>query len=213
MKWILNSVFNHFFWKNPLNVSFVLNLNSLQLHVLHLESTSFPPCESRWFCGVIAKWFACMWPHFAHFMVIASTLFLTSLLPMIDNWTYRIFAFGIHLEKIFRCDCIPNSKFTRWCNIRSDHVKKCNKFRISGTVTKVDAEKNFSWSLNKDGSIKELEQKMTVGKDDKQKVEAKYDSKKNQTKIESEHPKLKETLTGMILLKMSTSNGNLIISH
>ena len=54
---------------------------------------------------------------------------------------------------------------------------------------------------------------MTVGKDDKQKVEAKYDSKKNQTKIESEHPKLKETLTGMILLKMSTSNGNLIISH
>ena len=82
-----------------------------------------------------------------------------------------------------------------------------------GIVTKVDAEKKFEWSLNKNGSIKELEQKMTVGKDDKQKVEAKYDSKKNQTKIESKHPKSKETLTGMILLKMSTSNGSLIISH
>ncbi len=82
-----------------------------------------------------------------------------------------------------------------------------------GTVTKVDAEKNFSWSLNKDGSIKELEQKMTVGKDDKQKVQAKYDSKKLQTKIESKNPKLKETLSGMVLLKMSTNNGSLVLSY
>ena len=54
---------------------------------------------------------------------------------------------------------------------------------------------------------------MTVGKENKQKVEAKYNAKKLQTKIESKNPKSKETLTGMILLKMSTNNGNLVISH
>lgn len=82
-----------------------------------------------------------------------------------------------------------------------------------GVVIKVDAKKKFSWSLNKDGSIKELEQKMTVGKHDKQKVEAEYNLKKNQTKIESKNPKSKEILPGMILLKMNTNNGNLVISH
>lgn len=80
-------------------------------------------------------------------------------------------------------------------------------------VITVDAEKKFSWSLNKDDSIKELEQKMIVGKHDKQKVEAEYNLKKNQTKIESKNPKSKETLPGMVLLKMSTNNGSLVISH
>jgi hypothetical protein len=74
--------------------------------------------------------------------------------------------------------------------------------------------KAFEWSLDKNGSIKELTQKMTVGKDkSKQQVEAKYDSKKDTTKIESKNPKSKETISGMVLLKMSTNNGNLVISH
>ena len=83
-----------------------------------------------------------------------------------------------------------------------------------GPIIKIkDAEKKFEWSQNKDGSIKELEQKMTVGKDDKYKVEAKYHSKYDQTKIESKYPKSKETLPGMVLLQMWTNNGNLVISH
>ena len=83
-----------------------------------------------------------------------------------------------------------------------------------GPIIKIKgAEKKFEWSQNKDGSIKELEQKMTVGYDDKYKVEAKYHSKYDQTKIESKYPKLKETLPGMVLLQMWTNNGNLVISH
>jgi hypothetical protein len=93
-----------------------------------------------------------------------------------------------------------------------------------GTTIDVDAEKKFSWSLNKDGTIKELEQHMKIkqGHDEtedetedenKQDVKAKFDSKKNQTKIKSENPETKETLSGMILLKMSTDDGNLIITH
>jgi type VI secretion system secreted protein Hcp len=76
------------------------------------------------------------------------------------------------------------------------------------------ATKHFEWSAAKDGSVKELEQKMTVGKGKiKQEVEAKFDLKKNQTKIEYKNPKLKETLPGMVLLKMSTNNGNLVIGR
>jgi type VI secretion system secreted protein Hcp len=76
------------------------------------------------------------------------------------------------------------------------------------------ATKHFEWSTAKDGSIKELEQKMTVGKGKiKQEVEAKFDLKKNQTKIEYKNPKSKETLPGMVLLKMSTNNGNLVIGR
>jgi len=47
----------------------------------------------------------------------------------------------------------------------------------------------------------------------KQEMDAKYDSKKNQTKIESNNPKSKEILPGLVLLKMATSNGSLVISH
>jgi hypothetical protein len=55
---------------------------------------------------------------------------------------------------------------------------------------------------------------MTAGKDkSKQQVEAHYDSKKNQSKIESNNPKLKETSAGLVLLKMKTSNGNMMISY
>jgi hypothetical protein len=85
-------------------------------------------------------------------------------------------------------------------------------------ITPKLATEHFEWSLNKNGAIKELEQKMTVGKGKiKQEVEAKYDLKKGsptgQTKIKSENPKAEETLSGLVLLKMSTNNGSLMISH
>ncbi|HSA98161.1 MAG TPA: Ig-like domain-containing protein, partial [Candidatus Nitrosotenuis sp.] len=79
-------------------------------------------------------------------------------------------------------------------------------------ITPKLATKSFEWSLNKNGSIKELEQKMTVGQGKtKQDVEAKYDSKKNQTKIKSEKPRSERTESGMVLLQMHTDNGNLVI--
>lgn len=88
----------------------------------------------------------------------------------------------------------------------------------------MDADKKFSWSLNKDGSIKELEQHMKVklGDDDtddetedenEQNVKAKFNSKKNQTKIKSGNPETEQTILGLVLLKMSTNNGSLVISY
>jgi hypothetical protein len=81
-------------------------------------------------------------------------------------------------------------------------------------ITPAKNQKSFEWSLDKNGSIKELEQTMKVGKGKSEhKVSAKFDAKKNQTKIKSEKPKLKETLPGLVLLKMNTENGKLVISH
>jgi hypothetical protein len=45
----------------------------------------------------------------------------------------------------------------------------------------------------------------------KQEVKAKYSSKKDQTKIESEKPKL--TKQGLALLQMHTANGKLAIKY
>jgi Tol biopolymer transport system component len=88
------------------------------------------------------------------------------------------------------------------------------QYNDDSPITPAKNKKSFEWSTNKDGTIKELEQKMKVGKgNSKQEVKAKFDSKKNQTKIKSENPKMEETLPGLVLLKMSTSNGNLVISH
>jgi len=84
-----------------------------------------------------------------------------------------------------------------------------------GTPIKPDKNKKaFEWSINKDGTIKELEQKMTTkeGKS-KQEVKAKYSSKKDQTKIESEKPKVNLTKQGLALLQMHTANGKLAIKY
>ncbi|MFY9299757.1 MAG: type VI secretion system tube protein Hcp [Candidatus Nitrosotenuis sp.] len=86
-----------------------------------------------------------------------------------------------------------------------------------GDSTPIKPDKNkkaFEWSLNKDGTIKELEQKMTAkdGKS-KQEAKAKYSSKKDQTKIESEKPKIKLTKQGLALLQIHTANGKLVIKY
>jgi hypothetical protein len=81
-------------------------------------------------------------------------------------------------------------------------------------ITPSKNQKSYEWSVAKDGSIKELEQIMEVGKGhSEQKVKAKFDAKKNQTIIQSGKPKLTETLPGLVLLKMNTVNGNLVITH
>jgi|GEM_PF-1738146 len=76
--------------------------------------------------------------------------------------------------------------------------------------------KSFEWSTEKDGSLKELEQEMEVGKGkDRQDVEAKYDAKKNQTtiKIDEPKPETKIVKTGLALLRMATDKGKLVIEY
>lgn len=81
-------------------------------------------------------------------------------------------------------------------------------------ITPPRNSKKFEWSLNKDGSLKELEQKMTVGKGkDKQEVQAKFDSRKNQTEIKDKRgaKEVKVTKPGLVLLMLATDKGKLVI--
>lgn len=77
-------------------------------------------------------------------------------------------------------------------------------------------EAKFSWSENKDHSIKELEQHITTGKDkNKQDIDAKYSFKDNKTAIHVEIPSkhnkdIKEP--GLVLLHIATNNGTLTVN-
>ena len=80
----------------------------------------------------------------------------------------------------------------------------------------------YEWSNDKEGNIKELEQKATVGN---LKVKAHYDAKKNITKVkkeveerdkddeEYEDEEMKETFPGLRILKLVTENGSVSIDY
>jgi hypothetical protein len=64
------------------------------------------------------------------------------------------------------------------------------------------------------GRIKELEQEIEVGKGkDEREVEAKYRGKDNQTTIKVDEPKPETKIirSGLVLLRMATDKGKLII--
>jgi len=69
----------------------------------------------------------------------------------------------------------------------------------------------YIWKKDKDGSIKELEQKIEVKKDFN--IHAKYNKKKDETKISIEnkdhHKNIKETKQGMVIIKLTTKKGKL----
>jgi hypothetical protein len=88
------------------------------------------------------------------------------------------------------------------------------QYNGSPVVTPPENKKDFQWALNKDGSLKELEQEMEVGKGkDKQGVEAKFKAKDNQTTIKVDEPKPETKIVkpGLVLLRMATDKGKLII--
>ena len=74
------------------------------------------------------------------------------------------------------------------------------------------ADKKFEWSLNSDGTLKELEQKMELGKGaTKQQVTAHYSSKKGTTEINVHGGDGKLVGDGLTLLCMISSDGELDI--
>ena len=74
------------------------------------------------------------------------------------------------------------------------------------------ADKKFEWSLNSDGTLKELEQKMELGKGNtKQQVTAHYSSKKETTEINVHGGDGKLVGDGLTLLCMISSDGELDI--
>ena len=77
----------------------------------------------------------------------------------------------------------------------------------------------YEWSTDKEGNLKELEQKATVGT---LKVEAHYDAKKNVTKIqkklkeneiEDDEKETKETFDGLRILKLVTDKGGINVDY
>ena len=75
--------------------------------------------------------------------------------------------------------------------------------------------KKFEWSTNKDGSLKTLDQNMTIGRgESRTHVKASYDSTKNQTTIHSDakNPS-KVTLPGLVLMRLATDAGGVVIEY
>jgi len=83
-------------------------------------------------------------------------------------------------------------------------------------VTLPKNSKHFEWSTNKDGTLKELEQKMTVGSGkNRQEVEAKFEGDKNRTKIHAKQsgPDVETTKPGLDLLRLVTDGTGLKIEY
>ena len=79
-------------------------------------------------------------------------------------------------------------------------------------ITPSTNKQSFEWSVKKDGTLKELDQEMKIGKGhSKTEVSADFDAKKNKTVIETND--VKTTLSGLVLLRMATDNGALKIEH
>ena len=74
-------------------------------------------------------------------------------------------------------------------------------------IIELEADFKYEWSLNKDGTIKELEQKIEV--DNQFKIKAKYSYKKDETKIEIKEnkEKTKQTFSGLVVIKLITKSG------
>ena len=70
------------------------------------------------------------------------------------------------------------------------------------------------WAVEKDGTLKELEQTLVVGTEGHRlEVEAKFRAKKNQTTITREEPEPETRLVrpGLVLLRLATDKGDLVI--
>ncbi len=76
-----------------------------------------------------------------------------------------------------------------------------------GTIIKKSAILNYQWSLNKDGTIKELEQKIDIGKE---KIQVKYNFNKNETNIKNGQDVI---LPGIIIVKLTTKSGILSLTY
>ncbi|HEV2192915.1 MAG TPA: fibronectin type III domain-containing protein, partial [Nitrosopumilaceae archaeon] len=79
-------------------------------------------------------------------------------------------------------------------------------------ITMPSNTKMFEWTVDENGNIEKLEQKMTVQKGEiTEQVTAKFDGNKNQTVIHFDHLHIKLVKHGLVLLQMFTHNNDLII--
>jgi hypothetical protein len=70
----------------------------------------------------------------------------------------------------------------------------------------------FAWATHPDGSLQGLQQKLSVGSGpNRQHVEAEFDAQRNQTTIHVHGTRLVQS--GLVLLRLATDDGKLIIEH
>ncbi len=90
-----------------------------------------------------------------------------------------------------------------------DRVKASGKQISVEVVGAPENSTKIEWSLEKDGTVKELQQKLTAGAT---KVSAHYDSKKNVTEIDGEGAG-KIVRPGLVLLRLAVDSGRLVIEY
>lgn len=89
------------------------------------------------------------------------------------------------------------------------------KYNNGAVMPLTSNSEDFEWSVAKDNSIKKVSQKVTIGKDDSGlQVEAKYNAEKNTTIINTENGQsdTKLTKSGLVLLHVATSNGQILVN-
>mgnify|MGYP001562903960 CR=1 FL=1 len=83
-----------------------------------------------------------------------------------------------------------------------------------GPIIETEAELKYEWSLNKDGTIKELEQRIKT--EDQFDIKAKYNHQKDETEIKIKLPGQKEQrqiFSGIKIIKLITKSGVLGFEH
>ena len=79
-------------------------------------------------------------------------------------------------------------------------------------LTPARNKQRFEWRLEKDGSLRELEQQIEIGKGKREReVSARFDAHENQTVIRDESKHGRTVLPGLVLLRVATDHGKLTI--
>jgi len=89
------------------------------------------------------------------------------------------------------------------------------KYNAGPVVNASYNSQSVEWSINKDKTLKTLSQSVVIGKEkDRIEISSEYDSRKNQTIIETDRPKESRVVKpGLVLLRTATTNGALAIEY
>jgi hypothetical protein len=76
-----------------------------------------------------------------------------------------------------------------------------------------DNELRYQWDTNPNGSLKKLKQDLEIEGNNDQEVDAEFKDNQNQTTIKTKHPNATTVLTGLVVLRLASVNGQLVIEY
>jgi hypothetical protein len=74
-------------------------------------------------------------------------------------------------------------------------------------------ELRYQWDTNQNGSLKKLKQDLEIDGDNDQEVDADFKDDQNQTTIKTKHPNVTTVQSGLVLLRLVSVNGQLVIEY